>query len=172
MDVSVYVERVTVNVDALSRVLVLQVHPHCLLRLETRCSSRRKFLAVGDDTLVLNVPLEVLDQLLDCLDDVLTSGILSEFSKSDSPLSLVIGVTFAGTCAGGVVTASLQFNDVLLHSADFCTEKIDRSAGFRGLVLGVCRQGFDLRDLVGGAVDFSHHSNHHFLYVLHPTGRG
>ena len=84
----VYVERVTVNVDALSRVLALQVHPHCLLRLETRCSTRHKFLAVGEDTLVVNVPLEVLDQLLDCLDDVLTSGILSEFSKSDSPLSL------------------------------------------------------------------------------------
>ena len=68
--------------------------------------------------------------------------------------------------------AFLQFNDVLLHSADFCTEKIDSSAGFRGLVLGIWRQGLDLRDLVGGAVDFSHHSNHHFLYVLPPTGRG
>ena len=54
---SVYVERVTVNVDALSRVLVLQVHPHCLLRLETRCSPRRKFLAVSEDTLVLNLSL-------------------------------------------------------------------------------------------------------------------
>ena len=32
LDVSVYVERVTVNVDALSRVLVHQIHPHCLLR--------------------------------------------------------------------------------------------------------------------------------------------
>ena len=49
--------------------------------LETRCSSRRKFLAVGEDTLVLNVPLEVLDQLLDCLDDVLTSGIPANFPK-------------------------------------------------------------------------------------------
>ena len=138
LDVSVYVERVTVDVDALARVLVLQVHPHCLLRLETHCSSRRKFLAVGEDTLVLNVTLEVLDQLLDCLDDVLTFGIFSEFSKSDSPLSLVIGAT----------------DDVLLNSVDLCTEKINRSAGFRGLVVGVCRQGFDLRDLIGCTVNF------------------
>ena len=39
-------------------------------------------------------------------------------------------------------------------------------------VLGVCRQGFDLRDLIGSAINFAHHTDHHFLYVLAPTGRG
>ena len=144
--------RVTVDVAALARVLVLQVHPHCLLRLEADCSNRRNFLAVGEDTLVLNVLL--LDQLLDCLDDVFTFGTFSEFSKSDGSPPLVIGSTFAGTYAGGVVPASLQFDDVLLNSVDLCTEKINRSAGFRGFVLGVCRQGFDLCDLIGCTINF------------------
>ena len=124
LDVSVYVERATVDVDALARVLVLQVHPHCLLRIETHCSLSSQISCRSEDTLVLNVPLEVLDQLLDCLDDVLTFGIFSEFPKVIVLLSLVIGATFAGMCAGGVVPASLQFDDVLLNSDDLCTEKI------------------------------------------------
>ena len=141
----------TVDVHALARVLVLQVRPHRLLGFEADCTHRRKFLAVGEDAIVLNVLLEVLDQLLNCLDDAFTFGILSEFSKSDSSPFLVIGLNFVGTSY---------------------TEKIDRNAGFCGLALGVRRQVFDLHDLVRSAINFAHHTDHHFLYVLTPARRG
>ena len=162
---SVHVEHIVVNVHALARVLVLQVRPHRLLGFEADCTHRRKFLAVGEDAIVLNVLLEVLDQLLNCLDDAFTLGIFSEFSKSDSSPFLVIGLTVAGT-------SSPQFIDVLLDGVDLYTEKIDRSAGFCGLALGVRRQVFDLHDLIGSAINFAHHTDHHFLYVLTPAWRG
>ena len=111
---SVHVERVAVGVHALARVVVLQVRPHCLLCFEADCTHRRKFLAVGEDAVVLDVLLEVLDQLLGRLNNVFALGILGEFPKSDSSAFLVILFTSAGTSA-------LQFVDVLLDGVDFHT---------------------------------------------------
>ena len=61
-----------------------------------RTAPSSQISCVGEDAVVLNVLLEALDQLLDCLDDIFTFGVFSESSKSDGSPSLVVGPTFAG----------------------------------------------------------------------------